>query len=132
MKAETGKTVTDKNQTQTRNKFIKKRVLYFRASAQRFALPALGRGRRSRPTRKMIRRRKMLGMCAESPASGARFVGRFCSKTHSFLKMAFAFIGLKPSGNCVARLKIAPLKSVASKSAETRIAFFSIAPDITA
>jgi len=46
-------------------------------TAQRFALPALGRGRRSRPTRKMIRRRKLLGMCAESPASGARFVGRF-------------------------------------------------------
>ena len=42
---------------------------------QRFALPALGRGRRSRPTGKMIRRRKLLGMCAESPASGARFVG---------------------------------------------------------
>ena len=30
-----------------------------------------------RPTRKMKRRRKLLGMCAESPASGARFVGRF-------------------------------------------------------
>ena len=43
-------------------------------AAQRFALPALGRGRRSRPARKMLRRVKMLGMCAESPASGARFV----------------------------------------------------------
>ena len=32
-KRETRKTVTNKNQTQTRNKFIKKRVLYFRASA---------------------------------------------------------------------------------------------------
>jgi hypothetical protein len=42
---------------------------------QRFALPALGRGRRSRPARKMIRRRKLLEICAESPASGARFVG---------------------------------------------------------
>jgi len=46
-------------------------------TAQRFALPALGRGRRSRPTGKMLRRVKLLGMCAESPASGARFV-RFC------------------------------------------------------
>jgi len=34
-----------------------------------------GGGRRSRPTRKMIRRVKLLEMCAESPASGARFVG---------------------------------------------------------
>jgi hypothetical protein len=36
-----------------------------------------GGGRRSRPTRKMLRRRKLLGICAESPASGARFVSRF-------------------------------------------------------
>ena len=43
-------------------------------ASQRFALPALGRGRRSRPARKMIRRRKLLEICAESPASGARFV----------------------------------------------------------
>jgi hypothetical protein len=43
--------------------------------AQRFALPALGRGRRSRPARKMLRRRKLLENGAESPASGARFVG---------------------------------------------------------
>ena len=42
---------------------------------QRFALPALGRGRRSRPARKMIRRGKLLEIAAESPASGARFVG---------------------------------------------------------
>ena len=45
-------------------------------TAQRFALPALGRGRRSRPTGKMIRRVKLLEICADSPASGARFVGR--------------------------------------------------------
>jgi hypothetical protein len=50
--------------------------LLFGAASQRFALPALGRGRRSRPARKMTRRRKLLGMCAESPASGARFVGQ--------------------------------------------------------
>ncbi len=43
--------------------------------AQRFALPALGWGRRSRPTGKMLKRRKLLEICAESPASGARFVG---------------------------------------------------------
>ena len=50
-------------------------------NAQRFALPALGRGRRSRPTRKKIRRRKLLEIAAESPASGARFVGRGMPKT---------------------------------------------------
>jgi len=44
-------------------------------ACQRFALPALGRGRRSRPTGKMLRRRKLLEMAADSPASGARFVG---------------------------------------------------------
>ena len=32
-------------------------------------------GRRSRPARKMIRRVKLPEICAESPASGARFVG---------------------------------------------------------
>ncbi len=36
-----------------------------------------GSGRRSRPTRKMIRRVKLPEIAAESPASGARFVGRF-------------------------------------------------------
>ncbi len=46
-------------------------------AAQRFALPALGRGQRSRPARKMTRRRKLLGICAESPASGARCVRQF-------------------------------------------------------
>ena len=56
------------------------------ASAQRFALPALGRGRRSRPTGKMIRRRKLLEICAESPASGARFVRRFCVAQDSLTK----------------------------------------------
>ncbi len=49
-------------------------TLALQGTAQRFALPALGRGRRSRPTRQMIRRRKLLEICAESPASGARFV----------------------------------------------------------
>ncbi len=36
--------------------------------------PTLGRGRRSRPTGKMLRRVKLLEICAESPASGARCV----------------------------------------------------------
>ena len=51
-------------------------LMFLGLNAQRFALPALGRGRRSRPARKMVRRRKLLEICAESPASGARFVGR--------------------------------------------------------
>jgi hypothetical protein len=50
-------------------------------TAQRFALPALGRGRRSRPTGKMIRRRKLPEIAAESPASGARFVRRLFAFT---------------------------------------------------
>ena len=45
-------------------------------TAQRFALPALGRAAERRPTGKMLRRRKMLGIAPESPASGARFVGQ--------------------------------------------------------
>ena len=44
--------------------------------AQRFALPALGRAAFRRPTGKMLRRRKRLENAAESPASGARFVGK--------------------------------------------------------
>jgi len=51
-------------------------LLILQGACQRFALPALGRGRRSRPARKMKRRRKLLEIAAESPASGARFVGR--------------------------------------------------------
>jgi len=46
-------------------------------SNQRFALPALGRAAGRRPTGKMLRRRKRLGIAPESPASGARFVGQF-------------------------------------------------------
>jgi hypothetical protein len=45
-------------------------------ACQRFALPALGRAAGRRPTGKMKRRRKLLGIAAESPASGARFVGK--------------------------------------------------------
>jgi len=36
------------------------------SAAQRFALPALGRGRRSRPTGKKLRRENCLG-CAQNP-----------------------------------------------------------------
>jgi len=50
--------------------------LLFGAASQRFALPALGRAAERRPTGKMLRRRKRLGIAPESPASGARFVGR--------------------------------------------------------
>jgi hypothetical protein len=46
-------------------------------NAQRFALPALGRAAERRPIGKMLRRRKMLENAADSPASGARFVGQF-------------------------------------------------------
>jgi len=44
-------------------------------ASQRFALPALGRAAGRRPIGKRLRRRKMLGIAPESPASGARFVG---------------------------------------------------------
>ena len=46
------------------------------SAAERFALPALGRAAERRPTGKMPRRRKLLEIYAESPASGARFVGQ--------------------------------------------------------
>jgi len=49
---------------------------YFVARGERFALPALGRAAGRRPTGKMLRRRKRLGIAPESPASGARFVRR--------------------------------------------------------
>jgi hypothetical protein len=52
-----------------------KNSLYFARACQRFALPALGRAAGRRPTGKMLRRRKRLGIAPESPASGARFVG---------------------------------------------------------
>ncbi len=59
-------------------------------NAQRFALPALGWGRRSRPTRKMKRRGKLLEIAAESPASGARFVSlRLGLKTPIFYPIAY-------------------------------------------
>ena len=61
--------------------------MIFGKAAERFAasspraffpsgIPALGRGRRSRPPGKMLRRRKMLEITPDFPASGARFVGR--------------------------------------------------------
>ena len=71
------KTAALKKENALRNSRFNETIMYLLLVAQRHALPALGRGRRSRPARKMIRRRKLLGMCAESPASGARFVGRF-------------------------------------------------------
>jgi len=58
-------------------------LFYFilQGACQRFALPALGRAAGRRPTGKMLRRRKMLGIAPESPASGARFVRRFALNT---------------------------------------------------
>ncbi len=70
------------------NKNYTEIVNCLQAAAERFALPALGRGRRSRPTGKMLRRRKMLGMCADSPASGARFVGQWLGDSR-FLRNNF-------------------------------------------
>jgi len=54
-------------------------IFYFvlQESTQRFALPALGRAAERRPIGKRLKRRKLLENAAESPASGARFVGRF-------------------------------------------------------
>jgi len=49
-------------------------VFGFGSAAQRIALPALRRAAERRPIGKMLRRRKMLGIAPESPASGARFV----------------------------------------------------------
>ena len=46
------------------------------SAAQRFALPALGQWTAKPSSQKNDKAWKMLGMCAESPASGARFVGR--------------------------------------------------------
>ena len=59
-----------------------KRFIILHEATQRFALPALGWGRRSRPARKMTRRRKLLEIAAESPASGARFVGLLYAINH--------------------------------------------------
>jgi hypothetical protein len=54
----------------------------FAPVTQRFALLALGRTVRSRPIGKMIRRRKLLEIAAESPAYRARFVSPLlCFKT---------------------------------------------------
>jgi hypothetical protein len=65
------------------------RANILQGACQRFALPALGWGRRSRPTGKMIRRRKLLGICAESPASGARFVGTLLTLRLVYVETGF-------------------------------------------
>ncbi len=66
-------------------------------AAQRFASQsaALGRGRRSRPTRKMKRRGKLLEIAAEYPASGARFVrrGKIYNDTFKFYHLDLEYIG---------------------------------------
>jgi hypothetical protein len=70
---------------------------FLSASAQRFALPALGRAAERRPIGKRLRRRKMLENAAESPASGARFVGRFFVVQDSFIEKKLHSIFLKYS-----------------------------------
>ena len=65
-----------KRQFERRDNFEKHTKMFTASSCQRFALPALGRAAGRRPTGKRIRRRKMLGIAPDSPASGARFVRR--------------------------------------------------------
>jgi hypothetical protein len=65
--------------------------LIFCDAAQRIALPVLGRGRRSRPTGKMLRRVKLLEICEESPASGARFVGQAGMESYFFFILNSVF-----------------------------------------
>jgi len=56
---------------------------------QRFALPALGRAAERRPTGKMLKRRKRLGIAPESPASGApRKSGAHFSRQKPFIGFA--------------------------------------------
>jgi len=62
---------------------------------QRFALPALGRAAERRPNGKMLRRRKMLENGAESPASGARFVGLPACLTITFCLNITDMIGFR-------------------------------------
>jgi len=63
-----------------RIKFVQPTFCFFgmlckgQANGKRY--PRWGGGRRICPTGKMLRRRKMFGIAPESPASGARFVGR--------------------------------------------------------
>jgi hypothetical protein len=66
--------------------------LILHEASQRFALPALGRAAGRRPTGKMLRRRKLLGIAPESPASGARFVGTLLTiKRPCYCKSCFIF-----------------------------------------
>jgi len=56
--------------------FLSNKTYALQGACQRFALPALGRAAGRRPIGKRLRRRKMLENGAESPASGARSVGK--------------------------------------------------------
>ena len=90
-------------------------MFFFRASAQRFALPALGQGRRSRPARKMIRRVQLLEIAAESPASGARFVGRFFNRNIQFLlfdSLRKYFPGIKKNQLAITAIREQRLMSI--------------------
>ncbi len=69
---------------------LKRLILHFRLSKRLFYPPnglrylRWGWGRRSRPTGKMLRCRKLIEIRSESPASGARFVGRACYRNYDF------------------------------------------------
>jgi hypothetical protein len=52
----------------------------FDEAAQRLALPALGQGRRSRPARKKIRRRKLLEMPQNPQRQVHALLGVFCRR----------------------------------------------------
>jgi hypothetical protein len=73
-----------------------------RSAAQRFALPALGRAAERRPTGKMLRRRKMLGIAPESPASGARFVRLPVPIIHASLALHLLYFDCNSEIYCIA------------------------------
>ena len=70
------------NSTKTKHVIQRRFWFCFLPCLPTVCVTCAGVGRRSRPARKMIRRRKLPGMCAESPASGARFVGRLSIKSY--------------------------------------------------
>ena len=86
----------EENREQADRRRIRKEIAIYevfinydpKVAAERFALPALGWGRRSRPTGKMLRRGRLFDAkrAAESLASDARFVGRV------YFAEAFAFL----------------------------------------
>ncbi len=64
-----------------------------------------GRAAERRPTGKMLRRRKMLGIAPESPASGARFVGQCLWETVCVTRAGRA-AERRPTGKMLRRRKM--------------------------